>query len=202
MRRSTADSAPVIVEQGKIMSYRTFSLIANLQWLVVLLAVFLLIATNFLLSTVPTYSMYPTLNRGAWCIGTYDISDLHRGDIVTFFPHTERPSVTSPITVLFKVASGDDLYIKRVMGLPGDTIAVRNGRLIVNGEILDESYLNGNYIYYDMDEITLREDEFFMMGDNRNNSVDSHIFGPIPKSHLCSKILWYISLPINWATVS
>jgi len=199
MRRVHANTALFVDEQGKIMSYRTFSIISNVQWLIILFLVFSHLITFFLFSTVPTYSMYPSMNRGTWCIGTYDLSSLHRGDIVTFFPYAERSDSFMPIAVFLQVASGDELYIKRVMGLPGDTVAVKNGQLIINGTPLEEPYINGDYIYYDMDEITLTSDEYFMMGDNRNNSLDSHVLGPIPESHLCSKVLWYISPPVDWS---
>lgn len=199
MLRLCTDAKPAVNEQGKIMSYRFFSIITNAQWLIILLLVLIHIIKSCLFSTVPTYSMYPTMNRGTWCIGTYDLSDIQRGDIVTFFPHAECPSTVTPLAVFLKVTSGDELYIKRVMGLPGDTVAVRNGQLIVNGTPLEEPYINGGYIFYDMGEITLDPDEYFMMGDNRNNSLDSHVLGPIPQSHLCSKVLWYISPPIDWS---
>lgn len=199
MRKLCTEPMQAVNEQGKIMSYRSFSIITNTQWLIVLLLIFVHIIKSCLFSTVPTYSMYPTMNRGTWCIGSYDLHEIQRGDIVTFFPHAERPSTVTPLAVLFKVASGEELYIKRVMGLPGDTVAVSNGQLIVNGTPLEEPYINGGYIYYEMAEIKLAADEYFMMGDNRNNSLDSHVLGPIPASHLCSKVLWYISPPIDWS---
>jgi signal peptidase I len=69
-------------------------------------------------------------------------------------------------------------YIKRVIGLPGDTVEVKSGQVYVNGVVLDEPYLK-NLIRTDMSALVVEESRYFVMGDNRNNLSDSRAFGTI-----------------------
>jgi signal peptidase I len=75
-------------------------------------------------------------------------------------------------------------YIKRVIGLPGETIEVKQGTVFIDGKPLDESAYIKEKPYYDMEAIKLNSDEIFMMGDNRNNSSDSHVWGPLPEKNI------------------
>ena len=78
-------------------------------------------------------------------------------------------------------------FVKRVVGLPGDTVAIRDGYLYVNGEKHEETYLS-QLIAYNMDETTVPENEYFVLGDNRNNSNDSHILGPLKRNQIVSHV--------------
>ena len=83
------------------------------------------------------------------------------------------------------------VLIKRVVGLPGETIAVRNGQLLVNGKALSEAYLNGVStdcsIY--CGPLTLGPHQYFVMGDNRPDSWDSRSFGPISDSQIIGEVI-------------
>ncbi len=78
-------------------------------------------------------------------------------------------------------------FVKRIVGLPGDTLAVKDGYLYVNGEKCQEEYLS-QPIYYTMAETLVPEDEYFVLGDNRNNSNDSHLIGPLKRSQIVSHV--------------
>jgi len=89
------------------------------------------------------------------------------------------------VVVLDSPTTADDLLIKRVIGLPNEQIALREGRVFINGVLLDEPYItefctsracNGEW--------QLGPDEYFVLGDNRNHSLDSHNFGPVPESSI------------------
>lgn len=122
---------------------------------------------------IPSESMVPTLVQGDRVLVnrfTYRFGDPRRGDVVVF---------QSPL-------STDD-YIKRVVAVGGDTVAVRDGRLYVNGASQDEPYLNDELMADDFAEVTVPPGACFVMGDNRNNSGDSRVFGPIPKDTILGK---------------
>lgn len=96
--------------------------------------------------------------------------------------------------VVVKYPDMDGVYVKRIVGIPGDTIEVKDGALYLNGNRKEEPYINTDYINYDMEEITVPEDCYFVMGDNRNNSMDSHddYIGPIPKENVVGRAIMVI----------
>jgi signal peptidase I len=101
---------------------------------------------------------------------------VDRGDIVVFwFP--DDPSKS---------------YIKRVIGLPGETVEVREGVVRVNGRELEESYLDPhlNLSHRNQSAIYVRPNYYFVMGDNRDNSSDSRIWGLVPKKYIYGKALF------------
>lgn len=101
---------------------------------------------------------------------------IERGDIVVFwFP--DDPSKS---------------YIKRVLGLPGDTVEVHEGIVRVNGRDLDESYLDSrlNLLHRSQPPVYVRPNYYFVMGDNRDNSSDSRIWGLVPKKYIYGKALF------------
>lgn len=115
---------------------------------------------------IPTSSMYPTVPENSRILVnkfTYRFNDIQFGDIIIFEP-TEQTKQEAEI---------DDDMLKRVIGLPGDTIEVKDGMLYRNGEAVQEDYISDN-MDYEYGPITVPEDSIFVMGDNRNLSFDSH----------------------------
>lgn len=148
-----------------------------LEFLVIFLVAFALVfgfVRPFVLEAfyIPSESMLPTLEVGDRVFVNklvYSVSEPERGDIVVFE----------------SVGGGDETLIKRVVGLPGDTIAVRSGTLYVNGEPQQEPYLSRQ----PLDEsfygpILVPPGDVFVMGDNRANSADSRVFGSVPKENI------------------
>jgi signal peptidase I len=121
---------------------------------------------------IPSGSMIPTLQINDRVLVNkfiYRFTEPERGDIVVF------ESVDDPDTDL----------IKRVVGLPGDRVAVRSGRLIVNGEPQKEPYTNKKFPDKSFfAATTVPKNHVFVMGDNRANSSDSRVFGPLPKKNI------------------
>ncbi|HZY64462.1 MAG TPA: signal peptidase I [Rubrobacteraceae bacterium] len=143
---------------------------------------------------IPSESMTPTLEVGDRVLVNkfiYRFTEPERGDIIVFkTPEGMDNSVDgNPIARLIGWFQGkrderQDL-IKRVVGLPGDTITVRNGKLFVNGERQNEPYLNREIPDQSFfNEMTVPQGKVFVMGDNRTNSRDSRYIGPIPKENI------------------
>ena len=113
---------------------------------------------------VPSSSMYPTIEIGdrvlMWRLAYAFGGEPERGDIVVF----EAPE---------ELHESSDL-IKRVMGLPGETIEIKDGTVYIDGEALAEDDYQHATPTYDYGPVTVPQDCYFMMGDNRNKSVDSH----------------------------
>ncbi|MBU1203390.1 signal peptidase I [Patescibacteria group bacterium] len=86
-------------------------------------------------------------------------------------------------------------FIKRVIGLPGEEVELKAGRVYINDKILEESYI-ANFSSDDHPKITLGLDEYFAMGDNRVNSLDSRQLGPIQKSGIVGRV-WFRGWPLD-----
>ncbi len=111
----------------------------------------------------------------------------HRGEIVVFDP---------PADVAQKCGAGGT-YVKRIIGLPGETIAVENGVVFINGTQLDESYLDdGSAGGPDYPATQLGDGEYFMMGDNRAMSCDSRVWGPIERGDMIGPV-FFVYWPPN-----
>ena len=105
---------------------------------------------------------------------------LHRGDVVVFAP---------PQALIDAGYDANAALIKRVVGLPGDQLAVENGQLIRNGERVQEPWLE-DAMEYAMAPITVPEQQLWVMGDNRNASLDSHLWGPLPEGNVIGTAVW------------
>lgn len=105
---------------------------------------------------------------------SYRFSEPERFDIVIIYPDDAK----------------DKRWIKRIIGLPGEEVRIdEEGNIYINGEILEENY--GKEVIEDpgmaIEPIQLGEDEYWVMGDNRNHSSDSRVIGPVPKSRILGK---------------
>lgn len=131
-------------------------------------------------------SMEPTLRSGEFVIVNklaYKFSDASRGDIVVFhFPRDPEQE-----------------YIKRLIGLPGDQVNISQGKVYVNGQTTDEPYIaaepayEGNWV--------VPEGHLFVLGDNRNNSSDSHNWGTVPQEYVVGKAVFIYWPPEQWGII-
>ncbi len=189
-------------------------------WIIcIVIAVILALLIKYFILTptvVKQESMYPTLEENQRLIlnrlGRTFKKMPARGDIITF----EAPSVTyrteedtdisNPVAIyeekdrnIFANFSynvleiGKTSYIKRVIGLPGDHVQIKNGKVYINEEELEEDYLQPGIVTDDAEgifsDIIVPENTVFAMGDNRNSSVDCRAFGCIPLERIEGKVL-------------
>ena len=157
------------------------------------LAVILFLVINFFSARVRVLgsSMIPTLNNGEYVLINrlaYRLGDFQRGDIIVF-----RPPMYPDASFwqrLFGLPDFDDNYedyIKRVIGLPGETVKIDDGIVYINNVPLTEPYIAAPSDY--SNEWTVPEGELFVLGDNRNNSADSHAWGFLPERNVLGKAL-------------
>lgn len=130
-------------------------------------------------------SMVPNFHDGEYLVVdeiSYRLTSLKRGDVVIFHP----PSLP------------DVYYIKRIIGLPGETFEIKDGSIYITPVNSTKSYKLDEAAYLpsseldagqNMKSLTLKNNEFFLMGDNRHNSLDSRRFGPVPLDHIRGRVL-------------
>jgi signal peptidase I len=181
--------------------------------IIVALAVALIVKT-FLVQAfyIPSESMEPTLMVGDRVFVNklvYDIGDIHRGDVIVFSnPHPGAEPQRGPVTAFLHwlgegvglAQPADEDFIKRVVGLPGDTIEIRDNVVYIDGNRLDEPYLtdqaktfNGNYPL-----TQIPKDSLFVMGDNRGDSADSRYgLGFVPVDKVIGRAFVIIWPPSN-----
>lgn len=138
---------------------------------------------------IPSGSMEPTLQINDRLIIeklSYDFELPERGDIVVFRPPAEL--------------NQKDAFIKRVIGVPGDTVEVKDGRVYVNSQALEESYIAAppDYLW---GPIEVPEDAYLVLGDNRNKSFDSHYWGFVPKDHILGRAVFRFWPPNRLGTL-
>ena len=170
-------------------------------------AIVILLFVNFVAHPVRVdgRSMYPTLKDGEFGftnVGGVLLNGVERGDIVV---------------VTMKEEGQKTNWVKRVIGLPGDTVSCVNDVVYINGKVLDETkYIDPDYRqslvdkfgYFnkvpnadntnveDFEEVKLKDDEYYVMGDNRPYSKDSRYVGPVKKSQIFAKKM-LVLLPIS-----
>jgi signal peptidase I len=105
-----------------------------------------------------------------------------------------RPPQRDDIIVL-KIPSMDELLVKRIVGLPGETVAIRDGLVYINGQQLPELFPH-DQSSQNMEEMTLGPLDYFVLGDNRGNSNDSRIFGAVKRGYIMGRV-WLRYWPLN-----
>ncbi|GKU84262.1 MULTISPECIES: signal peptidase I [Niallia] len=138
-----------------------------LVFIVACICLFVIRSYFFSLGKVDGESMYPTLNDHDYVLlnkVSYKIGEPKRFDIIMF---------TLP---------DNSVLIKRVIGLPGEILEYKNNHLYVNGRIVKESFLKEET--EDFETMSIPDGEIFVMGDNRDHSTDSRVFGTLPISHI------------------
>ncbi len=132
---------------------------------------------------IPTGSMEPTIQISDRVLVDkffFRRGELQRGDVVVFWP---------PAGV-----ENEYPFIKRLIGLPGDTISISGGELYVNGLPAEEPYVNGQW-HDSYGPVTVPAGKLFMMGDNRNGSMDSRVWGFVDQTEVIGKADWVIWPP-------
>lgn len=141
-------------------------------------------------------SMLPTLHEGErlivnkmiyYKLKNFSWGHIERGDVVVFW-YPKDP---------------DKSYVKRVIGLPGDTIEIKNGVVHVNGEAMHELYLDSNHNQAGGNHKLTKVDEhyYFVMGDNRDNSSDSRFWGLVPEKYIYGKVFFRYWMPSNFGWI-
>ena len=136
---------------------------------------------------VDGFSMEPSLHTGEFVIVNklaYRLGSPKIGDVIVFhYPRDPQQE-----------------YIKRVIGLPGDRVVVSDGQVTVNGAVLNEPYISAPPAY--QTEIIVPSDSLYVLGDNRNNSSDSHNWGPVPLNYVVGKAILVYWPPEQWGWIA
>jgi len=164
--------------------------IAGLIELVVIVGVALALAEGVQAEVVkpfkiPSGSMEPTLKIGQRVLVdrlAFDFGSPRRGEVVVFHPPAGLNCASSTY------------FVKRIMGLPGDRLSIRDGHPVINGrELTNEPYIARCGLEAECNmpvTITIPPGHYFMMGDNRGNSDDSRFWGPIPESWMVGNVFF------------
>ena len=182
------DTIPVNVEDSQPERPNLLGILVDiLETLLLSVVLFFIINAVSARIRIDGSSMEPNLHHDEFVIVSkvnYRIGEPERGDVVVFdFPR----NVTQE-------------YIKRVIGLPGEEIQIKDGQVYVNGAALTEPYLKMEPRYEG--EWLVPENELFVLGDNRNNSSDSHNWGTVPMENVVGEALLVYWPPSSWGLVN
>lgn len=187
MRRKP-DSVRETAGDGNRVNEKPDFLMEVLDWVkYILFAILLgLLIVTFVVqrNSVIGHSMDDTLN---------DQDQLIVEKISKWFNGIQHGDIITITTKGLPYHDGDINIVKRVIGIPGDTIEIRNKVVYVNEQKIEEPYLRTNttteQLNAQYNKVTLLKDQFFVLGDNRGNSTDSRVFGPVDKSLIIGEVL-------------
>lgn len=158
------------------------------ETVILALVIFLLLRTVFIQNfRVEGSSMEPNFHNGQFLLVnklSYRLGEPQRGDVIVF-RYPRDPSRD---------------FIKRIIGLPGETVEVRNNEIVVNGEHI-EDLATVNPANYVSSPVTVGPDELFVLGDNRSNSSDSHSWGMLPMDDVIGKVILSYWPPKDWGLI-
>ncbi|MFQ5826921.1 MAG: signal peptidase I [Dehalococcoidia bacterium] len=179
------------------------------QTIIMAVLIFLVLQTSFQSFRVRGASMVPNLQDGQYLLVNKAVYlHIRLGEAAKYVPFLQRegevvylfhPPRRGEVVVFHPPQNPQDDYIKRIIGLPGETVSVRVGKVYVDGRPLDESFVR-EAPSYTMPAKEVPAGHYFVLGDNRNLSSDSHNWGTVPYQHIVGKAwasLW--PLPPSWA---
>jgi signal peptidase I len=176
--------------------------LAELPFLLVAALVLTVLVKGFLIQAffIPSRSMEPTLDVGDRVVVNrlaYRVGEPAHGQVVVFLRPTgvDQAPASGPISWVRRAVAqglggtppGNEDLIKRVVGLPGDVLEGRGGHLWRNGSRADEPYLRANTFTSAFKKVRIRPDHLWVMGDNREDSADSRVFGQVHRSALVGR---------------
>jgi signal peptidase I len=181
--------------------------LGELPFLLLAALVLTVLVKGFLIQAffIPSRSMEPTLDVGDRVVVNrlaYRIGKPARGDVVVFLRPTGdgAPQPGGPLSWVRRAVAqglggtppGNEDLIKRVVGLPGDKVQGKDGRLLRNGRRVAEPYLAGRGFTSDFGPVRVKRGHYWVMGDNREDSADSRVFGQVPESTLVGRAVFTV----------
>ena len=176
--------------------------LGELPFLLLAALILTVLVKGFLIQAffIPSRSMEPTLEVGDRVVVNrlaYRLGEPARGDVVVFLRPigTGEAPTGGPLSWVRRAVAqglggtppGSEDLIKRVVGRPGDTVEGRDGRLWRNGHRVPEPYLAGKGFTSDFGPVRVKPGYYWVMGDNREDSADSRVFGQVPRSTLVGR---------------
>jgi signal peptidase I len=189
---------------GKHVRRRKPRLLAEVPLLILSALVLAIVVKGFLIQAffIPSRSMEPTLDVGDRVVVNrmaYRLGDPAHGQVAVFLRPTETRQAASggPLEWVRRAVAqglggtppGNEDLIKRIVGVPGDLVQGRGGKLWRNGRPVVEPYLPPNTVTSDFGPVRVQPDHYWMMGDNREDSADSRYFGQVPRSALVGRAI-------------
>jgi len=185
-----ATTAPPVSEEKASKSKHSTAAVLRETLETLLLALIIFFGVKeFILQNfrVEGQSMEPNFHTGQYLIVdkiSYRLHPIERGDVIVFVPPKE--------------ANRD--FIKRVIALPGERVEIRQGRVLINGKLLQEPYIKVSWNYTYGPQV-VGDNEYFVLGDNRNNSSDSRMWGLLPKKNIVGKAWLSYWPPQQWGLI-